>query len=346
MYSSRKRRRETVLERSDLSAGYEVVARWDPAALPRFRSLQPTVREIDDACVLDAATTFEELWSLTRHLSLIDVWRAKEIHRRWASVQHLNGDAIECGVFRGGVSLLLALALYLAGSTKRIHMCDTFAGLPAPDRRFDRAYVEGSMVNSQRALQTHIRALGLQAQCVVHKGLFSETFKKMPQTQRFNFAHIDCDLFHGTAQCLEFFEHRMDPGAVIVVDDYYDESHGVMRAVNRFAERTGTVVHLGTPAQAVLVIGETSETTRAKCEWVTIGSERVCFSTARLQRIAGLEKYYRGSLAVMQDRAAHLATFIETIYGSPSNPAGKKRPTPKTAITSRRRTARPHTRPS
>jgi O-methyltransferase len=46
----------------------------------------------------------------------------------------ISGDIVECGVWSGGSMLLAAHALMHFGDTsRRIYLCDTFAGMPEPD---------------------------------------------------------------------------------------------------------------------------------------------------------------------------------------------------------------------
>jgi O-methyltransferase len=48
-------------------------------------------------------------------------------------VQHdIPGDFVECGVWRGGSVMMMALALQGLGATRTIHCYDTFEGMPPP----------------------------------------------------------------------------------------------------------------------------------------------------------------------------------------------------------------------
>lgn len=46
----------------------------------------------------------------------------------------IPGDIVECGVWSGGSMLRVALALMHCGdASRRVHLYDTFAGMPRPD---------------------------------------------------------------------------------------------------------------------------------------------------------------------------------------------------------------------
>src|SRR6266436_5524073 len=48
---------------------------------------------------------------------------------------NLPGDRVECGVWRGGASFLMAALLKEAGvSNRKVWLFDSFEGLPAPDQ--------------------------------------------------------------------------------------------------------------------------------------------------------------------------------------------------------------------
>lgn len=49
-----------------------------------------------------------------------------------------------------------------------------------------------------------IYKLGLEYQCFPKPGLFSKTINNYSTDQRFALVHIDCDLYEGAKQALEF----------------------------------------------------------------------------------------------------------------------------------------------
>ena len=51
------------------------------------------------------------------------------------------------------------------------------------------------------------------------KGWIPNRFEEVAQ-ERFRFVHIDVDLYKPTYASLEFFYPRMNPGGIIVLDDY------------------------------------------------------------------------------------------------------------------------------
>lgn len=237
----------------DLSVAYEAVGRPELGLDKLIRKIQvSTCGNYNDGPHWEP---FNVLWSKVNHLSLLGL-KAYPIYKLALQAMSLEGNFIECGVFQGGLSFMLAMMLKNLKSDKVVHICDTFAGLPAPDRRFDEAYSEGSMVGNRLELQENIRTLEIQKQCVIHQGLFSKTLKNIYGGNRFSFAHLDCDLYQGTKDAIEHIYPRLSKSAPVVIDDYYDESHGVMQAINEYAEKEEIVIHLGVHGQAYFIKGE------------------------------------------------------------------------------------------
>jgi hypothetical protein len=59
---------------------------------------------------------------------LLSDWEAFQIFRAVKQTSKINGDIAEVGVYRGGSSKLICEAK----GNKRLHLFDTFEGLPAP----------------------------------------------------------------------------------------------------------------------------------------------------------------------------------------------------------------------
>lgn len=67
-----------------------------------------------------------------------------------------------------------------------------------------------------------------------YKGWVPERFHEV-EDRRFSFVHIDVDLYEPTRASLEFFHPRMNPGGIIVCDDYnFTSCPGASSAVDDF----------------------------------------------------------------------------------------------------------------
>ena len=90
-----------------------------PAAESRPPDLEPEFWPLHEACRHATMTSTERLYAL---------YEAVE----YAVRHNVPGDFVECGVWRGGSVMMMALALQKFGATRTIHCFDTFEGMPAP----------------------------------------------------------------------------------------------------------------------------------------------------------------------------------------------------------------------
>ncbi len=83
----------------------------------------------------DMESEFIEMYERVRAKTLTSV---ESLYSLYQAVGHvvdndIEGDFVECGVWRGGSCMLMALALAARGDTeRRIYLYDTFTGMPEP----------------------------------------------------------------------------------------------------------------------------------------------------------------------------------------------------------------------
>ena len=146
-------------------------------------------------------------------------------------VEKIDGDVIEFGVFRGGSLLSMA-----RNTNKKIYGLDTFEGLPKPNENdgLISRKCRKSMTSTNIFLVVDMLEKNKIKNVELLKGLFSETLPEL-KDKRFCFAYVDCDLYEGTKQALEFLMLRMNKGGIIAIDDFYSKIYlGVRKAVLEF----------------------------------------------------------------------------------------------------------------
>jgi hypothetical protein len=141
----------------------------------------------------------------------------------------LDGDFAELGVYRGGSAKLIAT---LKGN-KRLHLFDTFTGLPEVRPDVD---VHKTSDFDDTSLQSVQRYLSPYPNILFYPGFFPDSAKALAETHtRFAFVHLDVDIYESTKSGLEFFYPRMVPGGVILSHDYRNLGcPGVRRAYDEF----------------------------------------------------------------------------------------------------------------
>lgn len=158
----------------------------------------------------------------------------------------LEGDVIECGVYRGGTAIALAEKLKEVNSTKTVYGMDTFEGLPFNS---EEDKVDGKQLlpvglfkdTNESKIQSLLHVKGLDNVELV-KGLFTNTFPRL-SSKEFCFAHVDVDLYLSIKQCIDFLEPRMVKGGIILFDDYNAKTcGGANRAIEEALGKENLIV--------------------------------------------------------------------------------------------------------
>jgi O-methyltransferase len=143
--------------------------------------------------------------------------------------QDIPGDLVECGVWRGGASILMRAVLAAYGDEKRsVWLADSFAGVPPPDAAKYRAD-EGIMLHrhawilgvSEAQVRANFERYGLlDDQVRFLPGWFKDTLQDAP-IDRIAVLRLDGDLYESTIQALDALYPRLSAGGFCIVDDYH-----------------------------------------------------------------------------------------------------------------------------
>jgi O-methyltransferase len=171
---------------------------------------------------------------------------------RYVVDRQIPGAIIECGVWRGGSMQSVARTLLARGVSDRdLHLYDTFEGMPEPSekdrRRGGRTAVEllendpSGKVRAAASLedvQAGMAETGYPPERLhFHPGMVEETIPEHAP-ERIALLRLDTDWYASTRHELEHLYDRLEPGGVLILDDYgYWE--GARLAVDEFLERTG-----------------------------------------------------------------------------------------------------------
>lgn len=131
----------------------------------------------------------------------------------------LEGDFAEFGTYRGGCAQMV-LATAGPGPGRRMHLFDTFAGIPQSDltdreaeQEFAGRFEDSSVEHVERVLAPW------KEQIVIHAG---DVFETLPRTETgpLTFVHVDLNATAPTVAALEYAWPRVVPGGVMLLDDY------------------------------------------------------------------------------------------------------------------------------
>ena len=199
-------------------------------------------------------------WEEILPLTLLDPFRLGKILDLVIDSIDIEGDIIECGSYKGGSGILMALLLKSLKSDKKIHLFDSFEGLPEPDEVQDKGYKKGQFKSNYEKLSAYIIELGIEDYITIHKGWFRDTLPAyLSNEASISLIHIDCDLYTSTMDCFPQVYPRLGERGICVLDDFNDGGRGEKQAVIECLEELNETVvfHTSYAPQSFFIKGDT-----------------------------------------------------------------------------------------
>ena len=164
--------------------------------------------------------------------------------RMWCLIQSFNhvisknieGDFVECGVWKGGNILLLKNLLERDNLRRKIYCYDTFEGMPPPTKE-DVKYngVDGLKIFKQHEKENRgfcyseldeVKS-NITNNCkdlngiVFIKGKVEDTLKENRNLpEKISILRLDTDFYTSTKSELEILFPRLQKGGILIIDDY------------------------------------------------------------------------------------------------------------------------------
>ncbi len=196
------------------------------------------VRRVSHDFDLDSG--FRPLFDLCHAASMTSIERMYALYQ---GVEHvvrtgIAGALVECGVWRGGSAMMMALAARHFGDPEReIWLYDTFAGMTPPDSRDVQAMsgIAASDLLAARSRDRDDPFWGISPRTEVEANLLRVTAsldrfrlvegdvcETIPAIlpERIALLRLDTDWYESTLHELEHLYPRLEPGGVLIVDDY------------------------------------------------------------------------------------------------------------------------------
>jgi O-methyltransferase len=215
-----------------------------------------------DAIFDDMGETFAAAYeraapfTMTSRERMYALWQAA----RYVVQAQIDGDIVECGVWRGGSSMLAALALRELGAERRIWLFDTYEGMPQPSSR-DRQW-SGERAADRLAVQERIpgavndwafatlddvrrqmASLDYPPELLNFvKGRVEELIP-LQCPAKIALLRLDTDWYESTLHELEHLWPRLSVGGVLIIDDY-GHWQGAREATDEFFAAQGITVLL------------------------------------------------------------------------------------------------------
>jgi O-methyltransferase len=146
----------------------------------------------------------------------------------------IDGDIVEFGTASGVSARVIAAAMRaaeIARPRKKLHLFDSFVGLPAAESDVDKNSFEVKAgiwspgtcrLLSKQELFEFCSAILDPTHVVMHEGWFADTVSSLPREQKFAFVHFDGDLYQSTIDAIGGLLQlgAISNGAIICFDDW------------------------------------------------------------------------------------------------------------------------------
>lgn len=162
------------------------------------------------------------------------------ILRELEKVRAISGDVVEFGCFIGTTSVFLAKKLEEWGD-RQLWLYDSFEGLPektTEDRNsLGESFKKGELLATKKQLISNLKKANLVKMPKITKGWFSDlSTSQIPD--KISFAFLDGDFYRSIIDPLELIWSKLQPGAIVVVDDYGNQAlPGAQKAVDEWCDK-------------------------------------------------------------------------------------------------------------
>lgn len=190
--------------------------------------------------VFDLEPEFLELYEMCRDATMTSIERMYALYTATLHVARggAHGDFVECGVWRGGSMMLVALTLMRAGAADRtLWLYDTFCGMTPPSDVDvqEMSGIAASAILAQQPRTDDNPFWGCAARDVVEANLrrtgyppdrirfiAGDVLETIPAASPETIAllRLDTDWYASTRHELEHLYPRVAAGGVLIVDDY------------------------------------------------------------------------------------------------------------------------------
>lgn len=187
----------------------------------------------------DIEPEFHELYKLCKPYTLTSLERMYALYRSviYLHKNNVTGDIVECGVWKGGSVMMIALTLARLGAVDRkIYMYDTYEGMSKPsdkdvnlsgvsaqdkwDERVSQGGTSNWLNSSLDEVKRNVSMAEYPDENLVYvQGMVEDTIPEhMPDA--ISLLRLDTDLYESTYHELAHLYPAVVNGGVLIIDDY------------------------------------------------------------------------------------------------------------------------------
>jgi hypothetical protein len=201
--------------------------------------------------LVDMEKDFLRLYEHCKPFTMTSIERMYSVFKsvEYICKANIPGDFVECGVWKGGSSMMAAASLMHFDKKRELYLYDTFEGMPEADS-MDVSYqgkkggdYEGEMIGTWDEVIQNIQETGYDLKYLnMIKGIVEDT---IPGKTPFRIAllRLDTDWYRSTLHELTHLFPLLSKGGVLIIDDY-GHWEGARKATDEYFESIGIVPFL------------------------------------------------------------------------------------------------------
>lgn len=207
---------------------------------------------------IKADIAFMNIYKQVKAFTLVEMERCYALYKsvQYVVEKNIPGDFVECGVWRGGSAMLIALTLEKENTTDRkIYLYDTYTGMPKPETEDGTKALEiwdtkekneeGSdwCFATYDDVYANMMGSGYPSENIVFvKGKVEATIPSLIP-EKIALLRLDTDWYSSTRHELVHLYPLLAPSGILIVDDY-GAWPGARKAVDEyFADKNPVYFH-------------------------------------------------------------------------------------------------------
>lgn len=215
-----------------------------------------TITKTDKRTRFYADITNSEFWEIHKLCQEFTMTSVERLYALYCSVEYIfsndiKGSFVECGVWRGGSSMLIAKMLHNRNvNDRKIYLYDTFEGMSEPTnndidlRGSSASALLKENVNNKNDsvwcladlsdVQKNLRLTSFPEENLVYvKGKVEDTIPEIVPDNNIALLRLDTDWYDSTKHELIFLYPKLEQNGVLIIDDY-GHWEGCRKAVDEY----------------------------------------------------------------------------------------------------------------
>lgn len=186
---------------------------------------------------------FSILYDNIKSHTLVDIYRCFELYNYVIKNDHLEGDILEVGVWKGGTGTLLAKALNEVSNNCKIYLADTFKGVVKAGP-MDTIYKGGEHADTSEKIVIDLLNSCNAQRFELLKGIYPDEINLPSSVKKLRLCHIDVDTYESGLQVFNSIWPLIEIGGAVIFDDYgFWGCEGITTLCNNLCVKNSIFLH-------------------------------------------------------------------------------------------------------